>query len=70
MMAKILTIIINFIINIIRFNSLHIGIIKTSIINPSGKFYDFINENEYIIDDDKFVGYSKVNFTIYKNKKL
>lgn len=70
MMNRILIIIINFIINTIKFNSLHIGIIRTSIINPSGKFYDFINENEYIIDDDKFVGYSEVNFTIYKNKKL
>ena len=68
MMVKILTIIIHFIINTIRLNSSYIGIMRTSMINPSGKFYDFINENEYIIDNDKFVGYSKVNFTIYKNK--
>jgi hypothetical protein len=65
MMAIILTIIINFIINTIRLNSSYVGIIRTSIINPSGKFYDFIDD-VYINDNNKFVGYSKVNLTNYK----
>lgn len=63
MMIKIFAIIIHFIINTITLNSSYIGIMRTSIINPSGKFYDFINENEYIIDNDKFISYSKVNLT-------
>jgi hypothetical protein len=63
MMTRILIIIIHFIINTLKFNSLNIGIMRTSIINPSGKFYDFINEHEYIIDNNKFTGYSKVNLT-------
>jgi hypothetical protein len=60
MMTRILIIIIHFIINTIKFNSLHIGIIRTSIINTSVKF---INKNEYIINNNKFIGYSKVNLT-------
>lgn len=65
MMIRMLSIIIHFIINTIRLNSSYIGMMRISIINPNGKFYDFINENEYIIDDDdyKFIGYSKVNLT-------
>lgn len=63
MMANFLGILIHFIINLIRFNSLHIGIMRTSIINPNGKFYDFINDENYYISDNKLNGYSKVNFT-------
>ncbi len=42
---------------------------RTSIINPSGKFYDFVN-NEYFNDnnDDEYTGYSKVNLTDCKYK--
>ena len=70
-MVRILDMLIYFIINTIRLNSYYIGIMRTSIINPSGKFYDFMNENDYIDEENKFIGYSKVNLTSheYKNKK-
>ncbi len=64
MMTRILIIIIHFIINTLKFNSLHIGIMRTSIINPSKKFYDFIDNLH--VGNDKFTSYSKVNLTIHK----
>ena len=58
MISKIFVIVINFIISTIKLNSLYIGIMNPPIIHPSGKFYDFI-ENQEIIE------YSKVNLTKY-----
>lgn len=68
-MVRILDMLIYFIINTIKLNSCYLGIMRTSIINPSGKFYDFINENDYINEGNKFIGHSKVNLTSYKYKK-
>lgn len=71
-----LAILIHFIINVIKLNSFYLGMMRTTIINPSGKFYDFIkNENNYMNDDyininNKIIGYSKVNLTDYKNMKF
>lgn len=64
MISKIFIIIINFIVNTIKLNSLYIGIMSPPIIHPNGKFYDFI-ENEEMIK------YSKINLTqyIHFNKK-
>ena len=53
MMFKIFMILFNFIVNTIKLNSLNIGIITAPIINPNGKFYDFINNEP--------IGYSKLN---------
>jgi hypothetical protein len=71
-----LTILIHFIINVIKLNSFYLGMMRTTIINPCGKFYDFMNnENDYMNDDyininNKIIGYSKVNLTDYKNMKF
>ncbi len=69
MMMKLFLLLVNFIINTIKLNYAYIGIMRTSIINPSGKFYDFVN-NEYFNDnnDDEYTGYSKVNLTDCKYK--
>jgi hypothetical protein len=69
MMMKLFLLLVNFIINTIKLNYAYIGIMRTSIINPSGKFYDFVN-NEYFNDnnDDEYTGYSRVNLTDCKYK--
>jgi hypothetical protein len=67
-------IIINLIVNIIKLNSVYLGIMHPSIINPNGKFYDFINDDVYTNDDiqvsDKLIGYSKVNLTNCKKARI
>lgn len=61
MIVKIFIIIINLIVNVIKLNSIQIGIIKPTIIHSNGKFYDFINIS------DTNIGYSKINITNSKN---
>jgi hypothetical protein len=53
--------IINLIVNVIKLNSIQIGIMKPQIIHSNGKFYDFINIS------DTNIGYSKINITNSKN---
>lgn len=63
MFAKIFIIIINLIVNTIKLNSMQIGIMRAPIINPNGKFYDFINAS----DENEKNSYSKINLTDCKN---